>query len=157
MCIFSDCAFFSLSHFHCSLFSVLSECMVFHYSHHLCDFSLTPSLNCYVCFRRHCFGGLLDQKFSHWSLHHWFIKIAFSYSLITNIYMKPTTFRLRQTELNSYYVQTITDYCQGFLGGHIWSHHPRCQSYWNTCKLPQFRKPISLFSVLWTIWCSISE
>ena len=25
------------------------------------------------------------------------------------------------------------------------SHHPKCQSHWNTCKLPQFRRPISVF------------
>ena len=52
------------------IFCFVRVYMVFHYSYHLCDFSLTPSLNCYVCFRRHCFGGLLDQKFSHRSQHH---------------------------------------------------------------------------------------
>ena len=31
-----------------------------------------------------------------------------------------------------------------------WSHHPKCQSRWNTCKLPLFRSLISQFFVRWT-------
>ena len=31
---------------------------------------------------------------------------------------------------------------------YMWSHHPKCLSHWNTCKLPQFRRPISPFYTL---------